>query len=189
MIGLLQGNLILRNDPFIILMVNGVGYKVCAEANLLSKYHVGDTLTAFIHTYVREDVLELYGFQDEASLELFELLLSVSGIGPKTAIGVFTLGEKGKIIEAIQRADVNFFTGVSRLGKKNAQKIIIELKNKIGSVVDLNLAGDGEVAEVIAALTGFGFRPEEARQAVREVGEAGTTTSEKVRLALKYLGK
>lgn len=189
MIGLLTGTLLIRNDPYIILTVGGVGYKVCAAADVLSKFHTGDKLTVFIHTHVREDALELFGFSDEASLQLFELLLSVSGIGPKTAIGVFSLGEKEKIIGAIRSADVDFFTGVPRLGRKNAQKIIIELKNKIGSVVDLDLQSDGERNDVVVALTGFGFSQDEAKLALREIGEKGSTTSEKVRLALKYLGK
>jgi Holliday junction DNA helicase RuvA len=189
MIGLLTGTLLIRNDPFIILDVHGVGYKVCAAADILAKFHIGDTLTVFIHTHVREDALELFGFSDQASLRLFEMLVSVSGIGPKTAIGIFGLGEKEKIIGAIRNADVDFFTGVPRLGRKNAQKIIIELKNKIGSVADLDLQSDGETSDVVVALTGFGFSPEEAKMALREIGERGSTTSEKVRLALKYLGK
>ncbi len=172
MIGYLQGKLIFRNDPYIILDVNGVGYKVHAAIDVLSKFHKGDMVQVFTHTHVREDVLELYGFSDEISLRLFESLLTVSGIGPKTAIGVFALGEKEKIIDAIRRADVEFFSGVPRLGKKNAQKIIIELKNKIGAVGELDLIGErGEIKEVLLALTGFGFSQEEARKALVTVGE------------------
>lgn len=189
MIGYLKGTCIVRNDPYLIIDVNGIGYKVCAAADVLAKVHKGDVVTVFTHTHVREDLLELYAFSSETHLELFELLLSVNGIGPKTAIGVFALGEKEKIIGAIKQADVDFFTGVPRLGKKNAQKLIIELKNKIGSVADLDLTGDGEVDEVVVALTGFGFSEQEAKKALRDIGEQGSTTSEKVRLALKYLGK
>lgn len=189
MIGLLKGILLLRHDPFVVIEVQGVGYKVYASPDFLSKYHTGDSVTVFIHTHVREDALELYGFVDQAHLELFELLISVSGIGPKTAIGVFGLGEKESIISAIRKADVDFFTGVPRLGKKNAQKIIIELKNKIGAIEDLDLAGDKAVDEVVQALVSFGFNESEAKMALRHIGDMGNNTSEKVRLALKYLGK
>lgn len=189
MIGLLKGILILRNDPYVVIDVHGVGYKVCASPDFLSKYHSGDSVTIFIHTHVREDALELFGFVDQAHLELFELLIGVNGIGPKTAIGVFGIGNKEQIIQAIRKADVDFFTGVPRLGKKNAQKIIIDLKNKIGSVEDLDLAGDRDVDEVVAALTSFGFSESEAKAALRQIGDDAASVSEKVRLALKHLGK
>lgn len=189
MIGMLKGILVLRNDPYIVIDVQGVGYKVYASADFLSKYHVGDLVTVFTHTHVREDALELYGFIDQAHLELFELLISVNGIGPKTAVGIFAVGNKEQIVGAIQKADVDFFTGVPRLGKKNAQKIIIELKNKIGAIEDLDLADSDEKDEVVTALTSFGFSEKEANLALRQIGETEGSVSEKVRLALKYLGK
>lgn len=187
MIGYLKGLLLSRHDPVILVNVSGVGYKVLVTSDVLSVFHIGDAVELFIHTHVREDALELYGFLDEASLGLFELLISVSGIGPKTAIGVFAIGKKDEILSAIRRADVDFFTGVPRLGKKNAQKIIIELKNKLGAVEEIDL-GEGE-SEVVMALTQFGFSTDEARRAVREIGEKGKTTEEKIKLALKSLGK
>lgn len=187
MIGYLKGMLLHRHDPLILVDVGGVGYKVHASQDVLQKYQTGQEMDVYIHTHVREDALELYGFLDEASLALFEQLISVSGIGPKTAIGVFTLGKREEIMGAIRKADVDFFTGVPRLGKKNAQKLIIELKNKLGSVEELDL-GEGE-SDAVTALIGFGFSLDEARRAVREVGDMGKTTTEKVKLALKYLGK
>lgn len=187
MIGHLTGTLISRTDPHIIIDVHGVGYKVCAASDVLSTFHVGDTVSLFIHTHVREDAFELYGFTDEGSLSLFELLLSVSGIGPKTAIGVFALGKKEAVLQAIRSADVAFFTGVPRLGKKNAQKIIIELKGKLGAVEELDLQ-EGD-ADVVSALTQFGFSSAEAAAAVRAIGKQDASASEKIKLALKYLGK
>jgi len=187
MIGYLSGQLLSRHDPFLLINVHGVGYKVHASQDVLSGTAIGEELSVYIHTHVREDALELYGFLDAPSLELFELLISVSGIGPKTAIGVFTLGKKEEILGAIRKADVDFFTGVPRLGRKNAQKIIIELKSKLGAVEDLDL-GEGD-SDVVMALTQFGFSIEEARKAVRLLGDKGVTTEEKIKLALKYLGK
>ncbi|HEX7041649.1 MAG TPA: Holliday junction branch migration protein RuvA [Patescibacteria group bacterium] len=189
MIGLLKGIIEIKNNPYIVVDVNGVGYKVFASPDLLSGYGKGDSVTIYIHTHVREDSLELYGFSNNSNLELFELLIGVSGIGPKTAIGVFSLGNKDKIIDAIRRADVDFFVGVPRLGRKNAQKIIIDLKNKIGAVEDLDLSESEDIEEVISALTSFGFSSKEAKMALKEVEKNATTTSDKIRLALKYLGK
>lgn len=190
MIGLLTGTIILRNDPYLIIDVHGVGYKVYGSVSLL-KHTIGEEVQAFIHTYIREDALDLYGFGSAQELRVFEYLIGISGIGPKTAIGVFGLGTTGEILDAIRKADVDFFTGVPRLGKKNAQKIIIELKNKLGSEGELDLKEEeGTVtAEVVSALTSIGFSEKEAKAAVRAIGETGESVSDKVRLALKHLGK
>jgi Holliday junction DNA helicase RuvA len=190
MIGLLTGKLLLKDGQHIILDVHGVGYKVLASSQILTNAHLGDSLTLFIHTHVREDALELFGFPTQQDLKVFEYLISVNGVGPKTAMGVFSVGSKEEILGAIRKADVDFFTGVPRLGKKNAQKIIIELKNKLGSGEELDLSEEtGEVAEVVSALVRMGFSEREARMAVKGIGEKGSSTSERVRLALKQLGK
>lgn len=190
MIGLLSGSVALKNDPYLLLDVQGVGYKVFVTVGVLSHYPIGEALTLFIHTLVREDALELYGFPTPEDLKLFEYLLSVSGVGGKTALGVFSVGDRGSIVNAIAKGDVQFFTNVPRLGKKSAQKIIIELKSKIGSTEDLDLSSDSmEQDEVILALKSFGFSTQEAIAAVRSIQKDGQTSSEKIRLALKYLGK
>ena len=133
--------------------------------------------------------MELYGFIDPADLKVFEYLISVSGVGCKTALTVFSVGTRREIIEAITSNNVTFFTAVPRLGKKKAQKIIIELKNKLGGEGDLDLSQAGESDEVIAALVSFGFTPLEARTAIKKLNGAGESTAEKVKLALKQLGK
>lgn len=190
MIGLLTGKIAFRNDPYIIVDVNGVGYKVLASYQVLFSSHVGDIVTLFIHTHVREDAIELFGFPTEQDLKVFEYLISVNGIGPKTAMGVFGVGNRETILNAIRKADVDFFTGVPRLGRKNAQKIIIELKNKLGSREDLDLSdGTEEEFQVVSALVAIGFSDREARVALRSLDGAGKSIEEKVKLALKQLGK
>lgn len=191
MIALLHGIVDSRIDPYLILDVNGVGYKVYASHSVLSRVSIGERLKLYIYTHVREDILELYGFSDIEHLRLFEYLISVSGVGPKTAIGVFSVGERSDIVKAIINGDVSFFTAVPRLGKKNAQKLIIELKSKLGSIedFDVNFERDSEADEVIIALKAFGFSASEAYTALRSVKTDGLSTSEKVRKALKNLGK
>lgn len=191
MIGMLTGTVALRNDPFIILDVHGVGYKVYITSQLFPSLTQGQELTVFTHTHVREDALELFGFPTAEDLRLFELLIDVNGIGPKTAVGVFAVGNRSEIVGAIAQADVDFFTGVPRLGKKNAQKIIIELKNKIGGKEELDLKEESDdiTYETIAALEGIGFSEREARMAIKAIEGKGTTVQEKVKLALKQLGK
>jgi Holliday junction DNA helicase RuvA len=191
MIGFLNGKIELLQRPFVIIDVNGVGYKVLVSDSVYSKMSLGEKMKIFTYTHVREDELSLFGFLEAQDLGLFESLLTVSGIGPKTALNIFSFGERKDIIEAIIKGDVTFFTSVPRLGTKNAQKIIIELKNKMGSEATLDLSGKDllENAEVVQALKNFGFSVAEAQKAVREVKKEGISTEEKIRLALKNLGK
>lgn len=188
MIGSLHGTVEYQEASSLIVGVNGVGYKVLIPSTISVK--VGEQIKLFTHTHVREDLLELYGFTQPQDLKLFEYLISVSGVGCKTALGVFVVGGRKEIVNAIIGNDVAFFTAVPRLGKKNAQKIIIELKNKLGGQEDLDLSQDGgDASEVIVALKSFGFTPAEARSALKGLNGQGETVAEKVRLALKYLGK
>lgn len=191
MIGFLKGILEIREDPHIFINVSGVGYKVLASASVLSQIKTtGVSLQVYTYTHVREDILELYGFSSREDLRLFELLITVSGIGPKTAIGIFSVGTSGQIREAIIKGDVDFFTLVPRLGRKNAQKIIIELKNKVGGLTELDLSGNGitkDKDEIVSALKTFGFTTSEIHTAIREVKGEGTI-EERIKLVLKYLG-
>lgn len=191
MIGTLKGTVEYREDPYVIVDVHGVGYKVLVPVSVLSKITaLGEAIKLFTHTHVREDVLELYGFSDPSDLKLFEYLISVSGVGCRTASGIFSVGDRSQIINAIVGNDVAFFTSVPRLGKKNAQKIIIELKNKIGGGTDLDLSDEGaNSTEIVAALKTFGFSTSESQGAIRALEGKGETVEEKIRLALKYLGK
>lgn len=191
MIGFLKGTIELQEDPYLFINVGGVGYKVTASKDLLAQgSKIGDAIKLFTYTHVREDILELYGFSTRENLKLFELLISVSGVGPKTALGVFSIGSAEQILNAIAKGDVSFFTAVPRLGKKNAQKIIIELKNKVGSTAELDLSEkEGkEHEEVLEVLKTLGFSRKEALSAVKSIKKDGST-EEKIRLALKYLGK
>src|SRR6266699_2898003 len=122
MIRLLKGIIELQDGPHLLIDVNGVGYHVYATQDVLARSKTGDAIKLFTYTHVREDLLELYGFAALEDLKLFESFLTVSGIGPKTAVGIFTIGSREKILNALATADVNFFTAVPRLGKKNAQK-------------------------------------------------------------------
>jgi Holliday junction DNA helicase RuvA len=168
-----------------------VGYKVVVANGVLSNLGKNGKVKLFIYTHVREDAISLFGFLDALDLKLFENLISVSGVGPKTAMNIFSIGDREKIIEAIVTNDVSFFSSVPRLGKKNAQKIIIELKSKLGSIEDLDLTKIDvkENSEVITALKQFGFSSKEALGALKNIKGEGKSTEEKIRMALKELGK
>ncbi|MBI4092231.1 MAG: Holliday junction branch migration protein RuvA [Candidatus Levybacteria bacterium] len=190
MIGYLAGTVIIRDDPYLIIDVSGVGYKIHAASDVLSSVgELGSSLKLFTYTHVREDALELYGFPKYQDLKLFESLINVSGVGPRTAIGIFAIGAGDEIIKAIIDADVSFFSGVPRLGTKNAQKIIIELKNKVGGEdLDLSGAPNGARSELTAVLKTFGFTSKEINEAVRNI-DRSVSVEEQIKMALKYLGK
>jgi len=191
MIGSLEGKVEFLDYPHSIVNVCGVGYKVFLPSILFSKLNLDQKIKIFIYTHVRDDALELFGFETGEDLKLFEYLISVSGVGPKTAINIFSFGNRTSIIEAIIKGDVDFFTNVPRLGKKNAQRIIIELRGKLGSDGELNLSEEDKKAnsEITQALKTFGFSAREAQEAIKAVRDQGKTTEEKIRYALKYLGK
>lgn len=138
-------------------LVNGVGYGVHVGSKTLGQVHDGLPVKMWIYTHVREEALELFGFSSTADRELFKLLLSVSGVGPKTALGITDYSSE-QIIHAVQTADVSLFSAVPRVGKKLAQKIIIELKPKLGSLQELNLGPrTDQERDVMEALQALGF--------------------------------
>ncbi|HEV2340069.1 MAG TPA: Holliday junction branch migration protein RuvA [Patescibacteria group bacterium] len=190
MIGRIRGTIVFRNDPYLLIDVHGIGYKVFASHTVLQHALLEQDAIIFTYTHVREDGIELYGFHTASDLQLFEQFISISGIGPKTAIGIFTIGKREEIIHAIQQADVDFFTAVPRLGRKNAQKLIIELKNKVGGLTELDLSSetDREKKDIITALISMGFSEKEAYLALKQIGDSGKNATEKIKRALQILG-
>lgn len=192
MIAMLQGTIELIDVSNVIIDVNGVGYKVTVSRDVLAKIgKIGEKIKVFTYTHVREDILELYGFLAPEDLKLFEHLISVSGIGPKTALGIFSLNSSKDIIQAIISGNVEFFSATPRLGTKNAQKIIIELRGKFGETGILSSLDGMEKGsdEILAALKTFGFTSREIQEALKNVHGKANSTEEKIKLALKYLGK
>lgn len=192
MIGFLKGKIEYINGSNLYINVGGVGYKVLVSNIAMSSFSANNgEVTVYTYTYVREDALELFGFLKREDIKIFEYLISVSGIGPKTAMNIFSSGTTEQIIHAIQSSDVNFFVGVPRLGKKNAQKIIIELRNKITKDDSLSLSDIDSSSrdEVISALKSIGFSTKEIHEAVKNIKSTDESTEEKIKSALKYLSK
>src|SRR5688572_4130732 len=131
MIAYLKGSLLMVNKGRLVINCNGVGYLVNVSSSDLSSFSVGSEIEVFTYTYVKEEVLSLYGFRSFDNLQLFERLISVSGIGPKTGMSIMVAGTGDEIMEAIKKADVSFFTRVPGIGKKNAQRLIVELRSKV----------------------------------------------------------
>lgn len=191
MIGWLSGKVVDKIGRYLILNVNGVGYRVMVLPDKLAKAVIGNPLILFIHPHIKEDLFDLYGFESKKELSVFELLLTVSGIGPKTALAILAGMKIEEIISAISQGEVGDFSGISGLGTKGAQRVIVELRTKVGAVGDLDLSGaeTTERDEIIQALRTFGFTDRECREALKKISSAeGLTIEQKIKLALKNLG-
>ena len=186
MIGSIKGKIILKKEKYLVVETSGVGYKVNVSPDTLSKTKkAGEEISLWIHTHVREDVLDLYGFLDHRELEFFEMLISVSGIGPKGALSILGITSIETLRKAISTGDTSYLTKVSGIGKKTAEKIIIELRDKIGEEKGgSSLQGELDALE---ALKSLGYSQNEAREALKKV-PAEIDTNSKIREALKILG-
>ncbi len=187
MIGSLKGEIILKTDKFLILETSsGVGYKInVSPENFLISKKEGDNVFLWIYTHVREDAMELFGFLDYKELALFEMLICVSGIGPRSALVILSVATVDTLARAISTGDVTYLTKISGIGKKTAEKIVLELRDK------LEMTDEGgtlqEELDALEALKSLGYSQGEAREALKRVSP-DTDTNTKVREALKILG-
>ncbi len=190
MIATLTGKIQSRTDDSLIVNVGGVGFRVRVPSGTLANLGaVGSDAMLFTHLHVREDDLSLYGFATEEELRLFETLLTVSGIGPKVAMGVLSSAPADTLRVAIAQGNLDVLTAIPGIGKKTAQRLVLELKGKI------DVSGLGEVGElspmdedVMNALINLGYSAAEATRAARSVPSSAKTVEDRVRIALQYLG-
>jgi len=191
MIGKLTGRVAgERGIGSLIIDVGGVGYLVRMRPESARKLRGAEgAVSIFTSLTVREDSLDLYGFEREDELGFFELLLSVSGIGPKSALAILSLGEVATLQSAIGAGDTAYLTKVSGIGKKSAERIVVELRDKLGSENNSlahDLRGD---ADTLEALQSLGYTLADAREALKQVDKNTLGTNERLREALKLLGK
>lgn len=189
MIAQLEGKIAGIRGNAVILQVGGVGYQVFVSVYTLGKVAGQEQVLFHIHTHVREDQLALYGFLNEEELIMFELLISISGIGPKVALSILSIADVKTICTAIVNKDPSILTRVSGVGKKTAERVIIELQNKVDAVGIEDQATTLAGQDAIEALTSMGYSITEAREALKLVPEEITDVSKRIRQALKNLGK
>ena len=188
MIGFLSGKVQKLAHSVLIHTPGGVGYQVELGPTLFLRLQADDQVELFIYTHVREDALKLFGFQTQKDLSLFELILSVSGVGPKTALAIIDTGAE-RLVTAVQNADVAFFSSIPRVGKKLAQKIIIELKSKLGGLKDLDLSPLSQTEQdVLDGLLGLGF-PETHIHEVLKTLDTKQPVEKVLKAAVKKLSK
>lgn len=188
MIGSLRGTVLdtLRSD--LLVEVQGVGYRVSVTAETLTSVRVGQELLLYTHEAVRETADDLYGFLEKEDLVWFELLLGVSGIGPKSALALMNAVDRHSLAQAVSRNDAKTLSAAFGIGKKTAEKVVLELKEKVGAVADSD-AHSGSGGDVVDALVGLGYSLKEARDAVRALPRTLTETEEKIREAIKIASR
>ena len=186
MIGHIKGKIIFKNSRFAVVEVSGVGYKIFLPLGLLNKIVINEDVDFWTHLHVREDALDLFGFLNHSELEFFEALISISGIGPRSALGVLALASVDVLKRAISSGDTSYLTKVSGIGKKTADKIVLELKDKLGGGAGENiesvLSGD---ADILDALISLGYSQREARDMISKIPEEIVGSEQRLKEALK----
>lgn len=184
MIASISGNVINKNPNSLIVETNGVGYLIYVASEVVASVNINDPIKLMTYMVVREDTQALYGFLTMAEHGLFSMFVSVSGIGPKVALAILSSAKTEELKTAISRNDSAIFTAISGVGQKTAERLILELKSKIGFSADS--AGSSDSAEVISALSGLGYNMYEIRQVLGKVS-IDSSLENKVKEALKLL--
>jgi Holliday junction DNA helicase RuvA len=180
------GKIILKGENTItVLTAGGVGYEVMANIRSSEKWTVGMEVSILTYLAVRESALDLYGFVNAEEKDLFEKFLLVSGIGPKTALHLLSLGTVSEISNAIAQEDLAYLTNVSGIGRKTAERILVELKNKMGVGVLGELGVDNSLGDVIEGLMALGYSLLEARNAVKNLDIKGKNSEQLLKEALQ----
>ncbi len=200
MLHYIKGKLAMRIEGGVVVENAGLGYEVFVPDNsAVYLAQEGEDITLYLYMAVREDDMSLYGFSEKDGLILFKQLITVSGVGAKAAMAILSVAPVSEMKKAIAFEDVDFLTRASGVGKKTAQRIVLELRDKIGSITgsaaDISVSADisvfgGEVgnrAEAVNALISLGYSRTEAANAVAAVTEDELTSEEYIKLALKKL--
>lgn len=203
MIGRIKGILISKESPILLVDVNGVGYEIEAPTRVFFELpENGSDVTLVTHMLVREDAQILYGFNNQGQRELFRKLLKVNGIGAKSALAVLSTMGVNEFVAMIQSQDVAAIVKIPGVGKKTAQRLIIEMRDKLGDVAsdDLSIPANSGTAsnlanmpasaqsEALVALQSLGFRPQEVNLLIKNTAKDGMSAEEIIRLCLQHKG-
>jgi len=189
MIGSLRGPVTHAGVDHVIIDIGGVGYRVVVAPALLGYLRVGSDATLFIHHLVRDDQQALFGFGKPEELAFFELLMTVTGVGPRLALAIIGAHPVTRLQMAIVSDDLDVLTSVSGVGRKTAQRIVLELKEKIHAAGIAVGPGGAADSDVVAALESLGYTASEARRAAGSVAAVEGGLDERIRAALQELAR
>lgn len=188
MIGYIEGKVLATIKDALLINVGGVGYIVHTPNSLFVRATIDSTIGLYTHLAVREDALDLYGFESQGEVALFQQFIGISGIGPKSGLSIMNLADEHTLRTAIAAGDTAYLTRVSGIGKKIAEKVVLELKDK------MTVSGDSsplarEDGDVLQALEALGYGRNEAREALKLISKDAKGTNERLKEALKILGR
>ncbi len=200
MISYIKGEVVKKGIDYLIIENNGIGYYINTSFNTLKNLSEGDVSSVFTYMHIREDVLALYGFSKKDELEMFKKLISVNGIGPKAGLAVLSTYDINSVKVAILKDDVNAISKVPGIGKKTASKIILDLKDKVGSIdeidsinlSDIEVISDSvnnDIEDISKVLMTLGFSQLEAKKALENIDISGKTENQIIKEALKNLNR
>lgn len=202
MIGCLTGTVRALEAPVVLLDVNGVGYEIDTPLSTFCQLKQGQHITLWTHMVVREDAHALFGFMDKDDKVFFRILLKVNGVGPKMALSILSTMSSALLVQAIDMEDVTTLTRIPGVGKKTAERLVIELRDRlknlhtststtegVSQLSSIQLGTPSPVAEAEAALVSLGYKPIEAQKAVAAFKADFTETADLIRAALKSMMK
>ena len=197
MFAYIKGSLEIKSTNYIVIEAGGIGYKIYMSAKSIGTIgNVGENVKVHTHYHVREDDISLYGFNTEEELRMFEILISVSGVGVKSALTMLSDISPASFAMAVINDDVTRLTKVPGVGKKTAQRLILELKDKLKSedisgeeISKTDIKEDKVDNDVIIALQVLGYNKKEIEQALEKIDIRDLTVEDTIKTALKYLGR
>jgi Holliday junction DNA helicase RuvA len=198
MIGRINGILLEKNAPDLLIDVHGVGYEIAAPLSTCYQLPaVGERVELFTHFVVREDAQQLYGFANLKERDLFRLLIKVNGIGPKLGLAILSSMEPKQFVQCIANEDVNALVRLPGIGKKTAERLLIEMADRLKDwfcmssditfVTDKKSAGSADVKDAISALVSLGYKPQQASHAMTQFATEGLSTEDLIKQALRQM--
>lgn len=201
MISYIKGEIVKKGLDYLIIENNNIGYYISTSFNTLKALSEGEECLVYTYMHIREDILALYGFLRSEEIEMFKKLISVNGIGPKAGLAVLSTYDVNTIKAIILHEDSARMSKVPGIGKKTASKIILELKDKVGSIESINIDyealqeyspannNDSEASDITTVLISLGFSQFEAKKALDEIDLTGKTEGDIIKEALKKISR
>ncbi len=191
MIAYISGDIFSQESTSVVVLTQGIGYRVFCTTKTLSNVVVGQYIELYTYHHVKEDAQQLFGFVSRYELVMFEQLITISGVGPKSGLAILSVASLADIEQAVFLGDPKILTKVSGIGKKTAERIVLELKGKLGAVSSLSETTASSCADVdvIEALEQLGYSLVQAREVVASLEVTYTTVDEKLKESLRRLGR
>lgn len=187
MIAHISGQIVQKTLNSVVIDVSGVGYEILAPARIIDNLNQNDTTILYTYHHVREQSQELFGFDDPNGKDLFEKLISVNGVGPKAGLAIMSLGDDSEIRSAIASGDVGYITSASGVGKKGAEKVVLDLRDKVGGEIRTDngsLSPQTVQDDALDALISLGYSQQQSLHALGQI-DSSLPVEDKIKLALK----